>query len=113
MEPYKEKKRERRIRNRFRMIAKGRRYWLESHYFPRFNGSKSRFVLHEAEMYGRYRHDNLCICSCDMCGNPRHSKYYSGKSKLTFQEYQALIDEKEQIDEQCYNGPTNKKKNTI
>ena len=29
-------------------------------------------------------------CSCDMCRNPRHSKYYNSITKLTMQERKDL-----------------------
>ena len=29
-------------------------------------------------------------CGCYMCGNPRHSKIYKGKEKLTIQERKAF-----------------------
>lgn len=30
--------------------------------------------------------DNLAVCSCHMCRNPRHSHFHSGLDKLTMQE---------------------------
>lgn len=36
--------------------------------------------------------DNLAVCSCDMCKNPRRSKMVKGKEKLTIQE-RKLIDQ--------------------
>lgn len=30
--------------------------------------------------------DHLCNCSCDMCKNPRKSKFHKGKDKRTMQE---------------------------
>lgn len=38
----------------------------------------------------RKTRDNLKVCSCWMCGNPRNSKGYKGKAKLTMQELKAL-----------------------
>ena len=86
-ELYREPKRARRIRNRMRMIARGRRYRLQLNWWS--NDEKHR--LHEAEMHGRYYHDHLARCGCDICCNPRHSMLSSGRFKLTMQERKAGI----------------------
>lgn len=36
--------------------------------------------------------NNMQICSCVSCGNPRHSKWYNGIEKLTIQERRHLPD---------------------
>lgn len=48
-----EKKRERRIRDSQRMKARGRRIYPDS-------------------VKAHYWADRLAVCSCAMCGNPRH-----------------------------------------
>lgn len=86
-ERYREPKRARRIRDRTRMIAKGRTYRLQLNWWS--NDEKHR--LHEAEMHGRYYHDHLAICSCDGCGNQRRSGWTAGQFKLTMQERKAGV----------------------
>ena len=100
MDEYRERKRERRIRDRWRMVAKGRRFFLESNYWTR----QPQFRLHAAEMHGRKFHDYLKICSCDTCGNQRHNRWNAGKDRLTMQERRALIDEKEQLNWRLEDG---------
>ncbi len=96
IEVYKESKRERRIKNRLRMIERGKRqykqnyfrvWWSHSHYYE------------EAEMHGRRFHDNLQACSCDMCCNPRRSGWNSPRYRLTNQERRALQDANQQFTE--------------
>lgn len=43
--------------------------------------------------------DQLQICSCTMCCNPRHSCWNSGTNKLTWQERNALLLYREGLDE--------------
>jgi len=55
----------------------------------------------EHEDYGSVRFgtknaNHLKNCSCNMCCNPRRSKLFKGKDKLTIQEKLAEMDEKEQ-----------------
>ncbi len=87
-----EPKRAERIRHRRRMIAKGCSYRLQLNWWS--NDEKHR--LEEAEMYGRYNHNHLAVCSCAACGNPRRSGWSKGKHKLTMQELRADHDEKDQ-----------------
>lgn len=86
-ERYREPKRARRIRDRMRMIARGRSYRLQLNWWS--NDEKHR--LHEAEMHGRYYHNHLAVCSCNICGNPRRSMSSSGRFKLTMQERKADV----------------------
>ena len=46
---------------------------------------------------GAYR--NLAQCSCNMCRNPRHSCFYKGAARLTFQERRANLSFAEQVTE--------------
>ena len=91
----KELKRQRRIRDRNRMIARGRNIDLKNQ--DRWFGSDP-YRYERAEMYGRYYHNHLKICSCDVCGNPRRGGWTSGRFKLTMQERRARHDEKEQLE---------------
>lgn len=49
----------------------------------------------EDEIIDQAKHlaDNLQSCSCHSCRNPRRSRYYKGKSKLTVQERRHLDDD--------------------
>ena len=93
MEPYKEKKRERRIRDRNRMIQHGKEVfymmWGSYSYSPGSFRHYQHFD-HEAEMYGRKYYNNLKACSCDICCNPRRSPYSKEKYRLTMQERKEL-----------------------
>ncbi len=95
MEPYKEKKRERRIRDRERMIQHGKQVfymmWGSCYYTP----NDFRHFRHEAEMHGRKFYNNLKICSCPICCNPRRSLWSKAKLRLTMQERKALEAEKD------------------
>ena len=84
-EYYRESKRDRRIRDRMRMIARGRRYRLQENWW----WAVSKHRRESAEMHGRLYHDHLKMCSCDVCCNPRHSGYSKGQIKLTMQERRA------------------------
>lgn len=42
--------------------------------------------------------DHLCDCSCDMCKNPRKSKFHK-KDKLTMQERKFFLDKDNNIEE--------------
>lgn len=94
MEPYKEKKRERRIRDRERMIQHGKRVfyamWADCYRTP----DDSKHIEHEAEMHGRKYYNNLKICSCPICCNPRRSLWSKAELRLTMQERKALEAEK-------------------
>lgn len=93
MDPYKEKKRERRIRDRERMIQHGKQVfymmWGSYSYSPTCFQHPEHFD-HEAEMHGRLYYNNLKVCSCEICCNPRHSRWSKGKLRLTMQERKAL-----------------------
>ena len=93
-EVYKETKRERRIRNRLRMIARGKRYYKEN-----YSRVWDKHFYEEAEMNGRKYHNNLKVCSCDNCCNPRRSGLSSGRYKLTNQELRELYDANQQFAE--------------
>ncbi|KKL92262.1 hypothetical protein LCGC14_1886440 [marine sediment metagenome] len=98
MEPYKEKKRERRIRDRERMIQHGKQVfymmWGSYSFSPRSFQRYQHFV-HEAEMYGRKYYNNLKACSCSICCNPRRNGWNKEKQRLTIQELKALEAEKD------------------
>ena len=94
---YKESKRERRIKNRLRMIARGKRHYKQNFSSP-WSGVHKHFA-EEAEMHGRRHHDHLAVCSCDVCGNPRHSGWNSPKYRITNQERRALQDANHQFEE--------------
>lgn len=98
MEPYKEKKRERRIRDRNRMIQRGKQVfymmWGSYSYSPICFRHPEHFE-HEAEMHGRKYYNNLKACSCPICCNPRHSIWSKAKFRLTMQERKALEAEKD------------------
>ena len=87
LEPYREARKERRIRNRLRMIKRARRYFFQGNYYAQGNPPH---INEEAEMHARYMHNNLCACSCDACGNQRNSGYSSGRFRLTIQERRAI-----------------------
>ena len=93
MEPYKEKKRERRIRDRERMIQHGKHVfhmmWGSYIFSPNTYRRHEQYDL-EAEMYGRKYYNNLKACSCDICCNPRRSPYSKEKYRLTMQERKEL-----------------------
>ena len=40
----------------------------------------------DAHRMARKLRDNLAVCSCSMCRNPRRSDWSSGKERLTIQE---------------------------
>lgn len=44
-----------------------------------------------APLMARKLRDNLAVCSCQMCRNPRHSNWVSNEEKLTIQERKAQI----------------------
>ena len=90
---YVEPKRAERIRHRERMIAKGRNIELQRDWWY-WGGDPHRYE--RAEMYGRYYHNHLAVCSCDSCCNPRRSGWSKGKYKLTIHERRADYDEKDQ-----------------
>lgn len=92
-----EPKRARRIRQRLRMIARGRNHELQRSLYW-WNG-KDRHRRERAEMFGRYFHDHLAVCSCNVCGNPRHNDWGTDKLRLTLQERRAKFDEIEQVKE--------------
>ena len=94
---YVEPKRAYRIRQRLRMIARGRNHQLQRSLYY-WNG-KDKHRLEQAEMYGRYHHDHLTICSCNVCGNPRHNDWGTDKLRLTLQERRAKLGEIEQVKE--------------
>lgn len=96
---YTESKRDRRIRDRERMIARGRNIELQRIDWC-WDGELHR--RERAEMYGRYHYNHLAVCSCDVCGNPRHNGWSKEKDKLTIQEHRANHDEKEQRKEDQY-----------
>ena len=81
---YQEKKRERRRKDFLRMKARARRvqaeWWDTHHTDPELDESSSKLA------------NNLKICSCYMCGNPRKWR----RNEKTFQEIKADIDAKEQ-----------------
>lgn len=96
MEPYKEKKRERRIRDRERMIQHGKDvfYMMWGSYVFSLNAyQRHKQFDYEAEMYGRKFHDNLKMCSCPMCCNPRRNLWSKARYRLTMQERKALESE--------------------
>lgn len=99
---YVEPKRARRIRDRDRMISKGRRVaahwhdspdlgdyeWTDVHGNVRHGLSDWDDVFAMREVFARYNHDHLkvvqgCLCCC----NPRHR--HAGKDRLTMQERRA------------------------
>jgi len=43
-------------------------------------------------LMARKLRDNLAVCSCPMCRNPRHSRLVSGTEKRTIQERKADSD---------------------
>ena len=45
----------------------------------------------DAQDMARRLRDNLAVCSCPMCCNPRHSKLLKHKDKLTQQEQKIQI----------------------
>lgn len=93
MEPYKEKKRERRIRDRERMIQHGKQvfYMIWGDYsFSSVSFEHYERFKHEAEMYGRKFYNNLKACSCPICCNPRRNLWSKAKYRLTMQERKAL-----------------------
>ncbi len=96
---YKESKRERRIKNRLRMIARGKRHFRQNNNHWQYAWEPYKHFAEEAEMYGRKFHDYLQICSCDACGNPRHSGWTSPKWRITNQERRALQDANQQFAE--------------
>lgn len=98
MEPYKEKKRERRIRDRERMIQHGKQVFYMmwgSYIFSPNSYQRHEQFDHEAEMHGRKYYNNLKVCSCPICCNPRHNEWTKGKYRLTIQERKALEAEKD------------------
>lgn len=95
-----EPKRARRIRQRLRMIARGRNHELQRNAYW-WNG-KDRHRRERAEMFGRYHHNHLALCSCNVCGNPRHNDWGSDKYRLTLQERRAKLAEIEQVKELRY-----------
>jgi len=83
----------RRIRDRERMIQHGKEVfyimWGSYSYSPRSFRHYQHFH-YEAEMHGRKYYNNLKMCSCDSCCNPRRSLWSKAKYRLTMQERKAL-----------------------
>lgn len=59
----------------------------------------NRVQTERSERSAEERAKRICqhpkTCSCDMCGNPRNSKAYKGKSRLTKQELKQRLREKD------------------
>jgi hypothetical protein len=101
---FKEPKRARRIRDRERMIARGRRVasrWHRQpeHHYDWIDRVKRRFIVRQEtwdevfekrDYFARRNHDHLKVCSCYMCGNPRNRLGAGGYNILTMQELRAL-----------------------
>jgi hypothetical protein len=81
----KETSRQRRIRDRARMIAKAKRHasllWTKP---DPVAGWKATFAARDD--YAKRNHDNRKPCSCEMCRNPRRSSWASAKDRLSIQE---------------------------
>ena len=107
-DPYKESKRERRIRNRLRMISRGRTQYRHDHPNNTYYWLPDQHFLEHAEMHGRKFHDNLCLCSCDVCGNVRRSGWSSGRQGLTIQERRAISNDNEYFEELGLTGQRRK-----
>lgn len=45
----------------------------------------------DARRMARQLRDNLAVCSCQQCRNPRHSGWLSNEEKLTIQERKANL----------------------
>lgn len=90
----KEKRRRRRndlarVKNRARRIAK-EKYPKNGFSMYSSNGeevSNEEWIAHISVRAA----NNMCMCSCHMCCNPRHSPYNKGSRKLTFQEEKFLF----------------------
>lgn len=107
-----EPKRARRIRDRNRMIAKGRNIDLQHNWHSSWHG-KDWHRRERAEMFGRYFYNHLAICSCSICRNPRKGGWTSGSFRLTLQERRAFCDEREQLEAlRWQEDPVIKVKNT-
>ena len=118
VEKYREKKRERRIRNRLRMIARAKRYAATFYYEPD-NPAIARMWKHEwwdmnhqlhtkmdtweevflaRESWARMSYNNIVTCSDWCCGSPRkHHK------SMTVQEAKAEENARQQFEEEGYN----------
>lgn len=98
MEPYKEKKRERRIRDRERMLRRAYRvairHWPEPDPAAYTNCPTSWDEVYSARWaYARRFSEHLKHCSCSLgCGNGRRIH-----GDPTWQEYRALLDAVEQL----------------
>jgi len=89
---YKEAKRERRIRDRLRMIAHARKVVRRYHHY---SADGKIDIEHYIENDARKNHDHLKTCSCMGCGNPRH--YFHGEERITMAERRAIEDEVDQL----------------
>lgn len=98
---FEEPKRAYRIHQRLRMIARGRNYELQRTMY--WWDGKDKHLRERAEMFGRYCHNHLAVCSCNVCGNPRHNDWDTApRFRLTLQEQRAKLNEIDQLKElQC------------
>lgn len=119
VEKYREKKRERRIRDRLRMIEKAKRYAARYIYWEPDNPliERNRYLgwmdidrLHHPKMdtweevflaretWARTHYDNIVVCSAECCGNSRrHHK------SMTVQEAREEENSRQQYEEEGYN----------
>jgi hypothetical protein len=81
-----------RMRRKARKIA-----WIN--HSDTWNDPNSFWNREQAERHYEKVADNLCACSCEMCRNPRHSDWYSHKTKMTVPERKALERARQQIKE--------------
>lgn len=73
-----EAKRARRIRDKLRMKAKAVRVY-----------AKRTLRGDDPTRFAKLA-DNITVCSCHMCRNPRRSAFHSGSERLTMQERRAI-----------------------
>jgi hypothetical protein len=86
---FEKEKRRRRRNDKNRMRAKARRivratYWFGATIINTLTGPVEREEW--IEHFAQQNADNLAMCSCSMCGNPRRSLYSKGEERLTMQE---------------------------
>lgn len=77
----------RRMINRAKIVQK--HWWW-------FSDSDNTKAIHK--MAAKFA-DNIAICSCQMCRNPRHCDWLCKDEKLTMPERKALISYEQQMDD--------------
>ena len=100
-----EKNRKRAIRRQHNARMLKRAYaMIDSWYLSNEDKIKEEGLHHK---WARQFRDNMCVCSCASCGNPRRGYMNGRKERLTLQELKADDDFFDQINEFMTLDPSN------